>query len=661
MAVKRRKPLPAEDGSDELGYEPTSERVSDSERFAWIVLLFLSLAFRLYDLGSRPFHHDESIHASFSNQLAWDGTYKYDPVYHGPVQYVMVATSFRIGHALRVPSLTKAPWNWDPVLDDRRPELLGRADFFARLPAALGGVLLVAMAWLLRARFGKVPAFAAGALLALSPLFLYYTRFCREDVWSLLGTCGALLYFDAWWREKKLKHLVYTALLGAVAFAAKENFYVFLALLVPSVALWAFEPGKHEGDPFDSWNRLHKLLKVLREHQVALAGALLLFFVASELLYTALLVHPESGNPAFTAISYWYGQHKIERVGGPKTYYLPRLALYEFATLGAALLWILRLFPFGRVAKAVSDGFATESGQPLKEVFVEGWSRLSGVERFLLGLGVSSILMYGYLGEKTPWLMVHQLFPFIPLAALMWARLEDVPEGPEGLMLRTGTATIGFASFVTALSLSFWFPSLSTNQKQAESAIYVQTSPDLLKYVAETRAAARAGADLAAFVEGEAGWPLSWYFRGGMPVQWQMLGPGDPRRPPLAFIDPGKKDDAMAFLGPGYEATEIPLRSWWVPDRNPSVLELLKYLATREPWPMKNGDPAIGAQRIVVLRRTKEAAAKAAAGAIPGAEFIPVPQVPPEQQPPQQQPPEQQPAEQPQPQQAQPQPQTPQQ
>src|SRR5262249_15981837 len=162
-------------------------------------------------------------------------------------------------------------------------------------------------------------------VLALSPNLLYYTRFCREDIWSLLGTAGMFLYFDAWLREERLKDLVLSAFWAAIAFASKENFYVLMALMAPAIAgvLWA------PGEKLDVWRRLHRLLDFLEKHQVALAGALLLFFVVSELLYTVFLVHPESGNPARDAITYWWGQHKVARVGGPKTFYLPRLAQYE--------------------------------------------------------------------------------------------------------------------------------------------------------------------------------------------------------------------------------------------------------------------------------------------------------------------------------------------
>ncbi|HEX5855054.1 MAG TPA: glycosyltransferase family 39 protein, partial [Thermoanaerobaculia bacterium] len=313
------------------GAAPPASRTpfSSFEKKAWILLLALSALFHLVKLGTHAFHHDESIHAWAAVHLLKDGTYKYDPIYHGPVQYYAVAAAFGLasaagktaGFLFGIP----AAKTWD-----------GTSDFTARLAPALAGIALSAMALLLRRRFGRGTAFAAGALAAFSPNLLYYTRFCRDDVWSLLGTAGLLLWLDLYLQRGRLRDLCIASLWASVAFASKENFYVFLALMVPSVgAAWA-----EEGRGADVWNRLRRLIDWLEAHAVAVVGALLLFFCVSEVFYTVFLVHPESGNPVFDAISYWWGQHKMERVGGPRTFYLPRLLQYEFAIVLPALALI---------------------------------------------------------------------------------------------------------------------------------------------------------------------------------------------------------------------------------------------------------------------------------------------------------------------------------
>jgi uncharacterized protein (TIGR03663 family) len=544
----------------------TTERLftSRTEKQAWLALLAVAFLLRVVALGARPFHHDESIHAWSANRLVHEGTYKYDPVYHGPFQYYMVAT------ALVISELPDAIENWLGWRGPSNQMTPGKGDTAARMPAALGGVALVALALLLRPRFGAAAALVAGALLAVSPTFLYYTRFCREDVWSLLGTAGAFLFFDAWVRTERLRDLAISALFLAVAFTSKENFYVLGAMMVPSVLVSWAEPGRG----LDVWNRLRKLIDFLEKHGVALAGALLLFFNVSILAYTVFLNHPESGNPFLEAITYWWGQHKVERVGGPKTYYLPRILQYEFAIMLPAFVLIV-----GR------------------------WRSLSAVERFLAGWGVSSLAMYAYLGEKTPWLIVHQVLPFVPLAAKAWA------EGWErSRRWRTAGALAGAVTVWFSLQLSFVYPAITPAVPKAESVIYVQTTPELLDLRDRILAYGRVGEVPAAIVAGEAGWPMSWYFRHA-PVNWEM--PKGDLHPPIVVCDTNQAEKAAAALGAGYvREPDLPFRAWWIPETAWSPLapkpgDLLKYLLTRRVWQgnLPPGTNPIGAVYVAVFRR----------------------------------------------------------
>jgi len=513
---------------------------TDFEKKAWIALLVLSALLHLVQLGTHAFHHDESIHAWAALHLLRDGTYKYDPVYHGPVQYYAVAAAFKLaglvtgGH--------------------------GDSDFTARLPAALAGIALSAMALLLRRRFGRRTAFAAGALVAFSPNLLYYTRFCRDDVWSLLGTAGLFLWLDQYLQRGRLRDLCCASLSASVAFASKENFYVLLALMVPSVAAAWMDPERG----FDAWNRLRRLIDWLEAHAVAV--------LVSEVLYTVFLVHPESGNPVFEAIAYWWGQHKMQRVGGPKTFYLPRLLQYEFAIILPALVLI-----------------------------VTRWSRFTYAERFLAGWALSSVAMYAYLGEKAGWLIVHQVLPFIPLAGAAWALLAE-----KGARWRLAGAAMAAASLLSAVVFSFVYPVLTPNSRKAESTIQVQTCPEMLGLVDEILAYGKVGEVPAAIISGEAGWPMSWYVRNA-PVNWQA--PKGDLHPPIVLCDESEADKQAAILGPAYKRDRVPFRAWWIPDTSlsplrPNLKQLLLYVFTLETWDRADGNNPIGAVWVTVFRRT---------------------------------------------------------
>ncbi len=130
------------------------DRAFELTRLNWEVILFVGIivaAFltRIIDLGDRAFHHDESIHAYFSNYYLQTGNFTnpgagfsggYDPTYHGPFLYSIVAFGFF---------------------------LFGTNDAIARLMPALFGILLIGLIWLLRPFIGRTGALV-GAFLVLT-------------------------------------------------------------------------------------------------------------------------------------------------------------------------------------------------------------------------------------------------------------------------------------------------------------------------------------------------------------------------------------------------------------------------------------------------------------------------------------------------------------
>src|SRR5438034_5765597 len=58
------------------------------------VLIVCAFGFRLWDLGSRAMHQDESLHGYFSYQLIQGHGYEHNPVLHGPFQFFGTALTF---------------------------------------------------------------------------------------------------------------------------------------------------------------------------------------------------------------------------------------------------------------------------------------------------------------------------------------------------------------------------------------------------------------------------------------------------------------------------------------------------------------------------------------------------------------------------------------
>ena len=493
----------------------------------WLVLLALSLALHLWGLGDRSFHHDEAIHAHSSYNLLKNGIYRYDPTYHGPLLYYLTAASYA---------------------------LAGDSDFSARLPVALAGVLLIAVAWSLRRPFGERAAWWTGLLATLSPITLYYGRFLRQDVLVMLVSSAG---FVAAWRAAhgRPRAWLWVGAWAALAFTVAEHAYVTTALAGLSWAVMVVVVGPRQGLPGTA--------RFLARHRWDILGGVAVAVLVAVPLYTVFFAHPEDWFFPGRAISYWWGQHSIARVAGPWWYHLPRLALYEFLTIAAALVWVARRR-----------------------------RRLRRIELALLVFGLLSVAMYAYLREKVGWLGVHQVWAFLPLAGM---QLAHTFSGRGRWWSRTLAGTALAATALVSVVASFVLEEISPNLRRVESLIYVQTCPELKAVVEDGLRLHREGVDPVAAVAGEPGWPLTWYWR-ATPVWWDL--PKPPMRPPLVLCNPEQEAEARRRLGPGYTAQRMPLRAWWLmEERPPSAVELLRYAFTRVPW------SPIGSSDVVVLRR----------------------------------------------------------
>ena len=496
---------------------------------AWVLLVTLSLVLHLWGLDVRSFHSDEAVHAHTAYKLLHEGTYRYDPVYHGPLLYYLTAASYA---------------------------LFGDSDFTARLPIALSGVSLLLVAACLRRPFGQWTAWWTGVLLTISPTVLYYSRFLIMDILELLIASAALVCLNSVATRPSSRTWVWLGTWTALAIATKENAYVtaFLVVLVLSV-LASYHGWKTTLVNARPW--------ALR-HRVGLATAVNVFLLVVIPLYTVLLRHPEDWAFPVTAISYWAGQHAIERVAGPWWYYLPRLALYEFLPLVAASVWVWHRC-----------------------------QRLRPVEGFLSVFALASLVMYAYLGEKVPWLAVHQIWAVFPLAGAQLARTF----GPQGCLWSRTLASFGLvATLITTLTASFFLDEITPRRQRVEALTYVQTTP-------EFREVAKAGLEFArhtkeqpiAAVEGIGTWPLVWYWR-HLPVWWSAVNKDV--RPPLVITDVEKGRDVQLQLGPAYKREILPLRAWWVMEaKQPSPFDLTQYVLQRQPW------AKVGASNVLLFRR----------------------------------------------------------
>ncbi len=421
-------PLLAGASQETIGEEPKAVQAAPGafvlpsrvELALYAGLLLIALVMRLWDLGSRAMHHDESLHAVYGWYLYTGRGYIHDPMMHGPFQFHGIAFMYF---------------------------LFGDSEYTARLLPALFGTALVALPYFLRSRLGILGALFTAGLLAFSPALLYFSRFAREDIYMAVWALGLVIAVWKYLDTQQHRYLYLTAALLALAFATKETAYLntfvvgsyLFILATPDLVAWV--RGSLKPAQADPATRLFILMLALTiplaaaavalvnpslansdftqgrvglpsglaAMAVAAATVLVLFWVAFLLghswwrgawwrsaalfwgiwlvLFTTLFTNWGGAiTGLWQSLGYWTVQQDVARGGQPWYYYFVIGPVYEFLPLLFAVI--------GGVYYAIKGDRFT---------------------RFLVYWALLTLLLFSVAGEKMPWLLVHVALPWIVL------------------------------------------------------------------------------------------------------------------------------------------------------------------------------------------------------------------------------------------------------
>lgn len=491
----------------------------------------LALVLRLIELRSKAMHHDESLHATFGWRIVSGDGYSYDPVYHGPLNFYLIALSDLV---------------------------FGASDFVSRLPYALSGTAIVFLPFFVRRQLGTVATLTASAALCLAPSYLYYSRFAREDIHiatlNLALLVAIIRFLDA---PRRWQPAVFLGLLAA-AFATKETTYITVFYLgLFTAGLIVVQGVQAARDDRRSWDG--PFLKSARSLGAsAWAWGVSTFLVVFTLLFSGFLTNPSGLKEGLVgSIDYWLSQQPVARGGQPWFYYLVLLPAYEWPIILLGVVGIVVVL-----------------------------RRPTVVGALLLWTFVASLAIFSWASERMPWLVLHPLLPLILLAgvgmqALWTARARRWSQVAIVLVAVTGVGWV-----YQSIQLSYLRP-----EDPRELLVQVQSSQDVPKVRDEIMrirsvAARRSREPLVMQVDswGGTGWPWSWYLRDVPTGYYDMSHP--------EVVDPGAvvlvADPNHAVMAPrltGYVAERFRLRVWWVPDwGSVGVGDWLRWLAFRTPW-----------------------------------------------------------------------------
>ncbi len=528
-----------------------------SDRF-WLgamAVLIVGIAARQLLLGPAPFHPDEAIHAFFAQGF---GGYHYDPVYHGPLLYHLVAGVFGV---------------------------FGAYDFTARLVPSLLGIGLLALILFPMRRFvGNRAAITGAALVAISPSIVTYSRHLLHDSLVLFLTMGAVLCFAATLQHPSNAREGRNARIGLAAFltlflATKANFFFIFVMLLAFWVAWRASglfrvPALAErlvpalcfagitafaiGFPRDNTaavplqNSQHFVFQIIA---VSGCGVLWLWLISRQIPDAERQYKSDwrySGD-FYALFDQLFSRSKINR-DEPQTEarFNKSAALLTYVLAGAAALW-LYIFLFGQGAQILQQ-WGTSGSFPAK-TFAEGrqsaltaipqmlkyWGGQQGTPRLpgrhdyyivlallyevpiliaaaggvwhaarnrspftdlLLWWAFTSWTVYAVANEKVPWLIVHICLPLALLGGVWLGQLK--------LPRRTWLVCLFLGAFFSLRGdYAMIFQRAGDN---AEPILYAQT-PDAFRDVAETMLAETRGDVRVLWMHNDRQWPSVWYFR----------------------------------------------------------------------------------------------------------------------------------------------------
>jgi uncharacterized protein (TIGR03663 family) len=493
------------------------------EVVAYGLLVALALGLRLYDLDGKPFHHDESQDAYFSWVLFTKGDYTYQPILHGPLRFYLTTTMYA---------------------------LFGDSDFTARLAPALMGTAMVAMPFGLRHQLGRVAAFAAAALLAVGPTYLYFSRFAREDIYIASITLALLVVVFRCLDSPRRWHPAVIGALLAASFATKESTFITVFVAGSFFILLVWREGREAPT-------LRTLAALGWE---AWGWGLAAFAGVFTLLFTVFLTDPGGlWNGIYEGLHYWLGQHSVGRGGEPAYFYVVVLFAEEWPVLLLGAIGTVVAFRQPTVLRA-----------------------------FLVWDFALSLAVYSWAGEKFAWLVLHPLLPLILLAGLGAQALWDARDRVAG---RAGMAVAALACVYVLVAS--WYVNVEHRADPREFLVSTQTSEEVPRVAHEIIALNRRHPGLRITVDAADGatFPWAWYFR-DLPVGYLDLS--KVATPPAAdvFLMTQPNRDRLQGGLPGFVQRRISFRVWWVRDygaQSPS--NWLRWLVQRRNWNPTGGLP----------------------------------------------------------------------
>ena len=483
------------------------------------IFFFIASLLRLIYLGSRSVHHDESLHGYYSWALSIGNGYEHNPLMHGPLWFHLNAFIFFI---------------------------FGDSNYMLRLLPAIIGSLVVISPFLFINHIGKKAAYSTSFLILISPIFLYFSRFARNDIMLALTMILSIYFIFNYVSESKNKlNLLAISSILSIGFCIKETQYIFVLLIVVYSFLFSkwnpllfidkfnFKYSKKWSDIFilvftltlplagpiigifDRYTGLSMTspsgsMKVGMPEGIsvylAIALTIILFLISfiigyrwkkfewlksAGLFWFIYLFFYTTIGSNFSGLSsgiwqslgYWVSQQDVARGSQPWYYFIIVLASYEFLVL---FLLIISLIGYKKLTSELS--------------------------KFLVFWFIFNLIAYGIASEKMPWLAINMLIPIIFLSGISLQRLifSKIKNKNIHAILIVLILISGILTLKISIDSSFNKP-----EYPDEIIVYTQTSANVHNLVNNIKLYSLEKGSVSIAIDSSEGftWPWAWYLR----------------------------------------------------------------------------------------------------------------------------------------------------
>jgi uncharacterized protein (TIGR03663 family) len=517
-----------------------------------LAVMVAAVALRLPQLQQRPMHGDEAIHAVKFGELLEENSYRYNPdEYHGPT----------LNYFTLIPAWLSGIHKFKDL-----------SEFTLRIVPVFFGLLLVLMPLLLLDGLGRSATVIAVVLTAISPAFVFYSRYYIHEMLLVCFTFGVI---TCGWRYTQSKNIGWALLTGiflGFVHATKETSIIAFASMLLALWLTLLMQRRQEN--------ISNTIKAIKPRHVIVTIAAAV--VVSTLFYSSFFTNPEGILDSVRTYAIYFtraGQNNLHI--HPWYYYLDILTWmegFEDLTWNEDLIVVMAAVAF--IIAMTKKGI---SGTPPCGSLTVNFTLL----RFLAFYTLIMIVVYSAIPYKTPWCLLGFLHGMILLAAVGVAALIKMS------LYWWEKLAVGFLLVFFGLLLPAGQAYLASYKYCVDpSNPYVYAHPntdvfDITQRIEEVAQAHPDGHNVYIQVICPAGdyWPLPWYLRSFPNTGWWSDVDENIPAAPVIIASPSVESALLKKLyelpPPGEKTLYVPLFDSYT-ELRPQV-ELRGYV-TKELW-----------------------------------------------------------------------------